>query len=60
MPKQRVRVLTHPRKGKGNIVLMPNYNKGEIVDFDSKKRRYIVKHEDGTSESHPRNIFPEK
>jgi hypothetical protein len=59
-PGDRVRYLTTPRKGTGTTVLMPNFGRGTVVDYDRSSNRYRVKSygEDSQQENvHPRNLL---
>jgi hypothetical protein len=59
-PGDKVRFLTNPRKGTGRgIVLMPDFAKGEVLDYDSTNRSYRIRSDEGELSVHPRNIVPE-
>lgn len=59
-PGDKVRFLTNPRKGKGRgIVLMPDFGRGEVVDYDSDQKSYRVRSDNDELTIHPRNIVPD-
>jgi hypothetical protein len=60
-PGDSVRFLTSPRKGKGSTVLMPDFQRGKVRDYNRTTNRYHVEtavddliHE---HEVHPRNLL---
>lgn len=59
-PGDSVRFLTSPRKGKGLTVLMPDFRKGKVRDYDRTTNRYRIETtvDDITEEHdvHPRNL----
>lgn len=59
-PGDKVRFLTNPRKGRGKgVVLMPDFGRGEILDYDPDNRQYKVRSDTEELSVHPRNILPE-
>lgn len=60
-PGDSVRFLTTPRRGKGRTVLMPDFRRGKVKDYDRASNRYKVEtSEDELVEEHdvhPRNLM---
>lgn len=55
-----VRFLTTPRRGKGNTVLMPDFRKGKVKDWNRETNRYLVDTGGDIAEEHevhPRNMM---
>ncbi len=55
-----VRFLTTPRKGKGSTVLMPDFRKGRVTEWNRETNRYSVDTGGEQPESHdvhPRNMI---
>ncbi len=60
-PEDNVRYFTHPRKGKGQgIVMTPSFRPGQVVDYDNVLRRYKIRDSQNEDEVlvHPRNLVP--
>jgi hypothetical protein len=59
-PGDRVRFLTSPRKGRGQTVLMPDFGRGRITNYDRITNRYRVQTDGDPAEEHeihPRNLM---
>lgn len=57
-----VRYFSQPRRGKGKgIVITPSFQKGRVLDFDQKNKRYRILDEKNNEEVfiHPRNLVPD-
>lgn len=56
----KVRFFTEQRKGRGKgIVFTPNFQKGQIIDYQPDARRYIINDGNTDHSIHPRNIVPD-
>lgn len=57
----KVRFLTTPRRGKGSTVLMPDFQRGVVIDYDRASNRYTVETVTETgvqiNKIHPRNLM---
>lgn len=60
-PGDSVRFLTSPRKGKGSTVLMPDFRRGKVREYDRTTNRYRIETTvDDIMEEHdvhPRNMM---
>jgi len=59
-PGEVVRFLNAPRKGQGSTVLMPNFGRGKITDYDRASNRYRIQADGEQAEEHnihPRNVM---